>query len=511
MHSPHTNISCSEDNFLAQNRSQFDREQLSRFLALLPRPIELRIVKSKQGILAGYYDDPELLIRDVKFIESNPGTFGAVETCYVTVNQLHEGVLARSANRFRAYVKENELTSDGEVLRRRWLLIDIDAVKPKNVSATDAEHEQALAAAQELMGWLAKQGFPQPILGDSGNGGHLLYHVDLPNDADTRRLSSDFLKVIKGRFDSKTVRIDDTVFNAARVWKLYGTMVRKGEEVGGRKHRLAKIISMPEKLEVLTVERIRGVVGELLPAEGTAEATAQSAQWIEGFLEKHGIAIHSREPYQGGEKWLLEQCPFCGNTDRSAVVTVSAKGALGFRCLHDSCRDRHWQEFRAHFEGKDNDVGHQAPPERRRVYRIKELFQLPPVSWQVDTHLPHGSLCCIYGRYGTGKSFYAVDLALSTASGRPFLGQFKLSAMPVAYIAAEGHIGIAKRMHAWLDYFEVETPENLVVLPERHNLLDTGSLVELKDIMSKSLGQAPKLIICDTLARMFCGGDENST
>jgi archaellum biogenesis ATPase FlaH len=268
---------------------------------------------------------------------------------------------------------------------------------------------------------------------------------------------------------------------------------------------------MPDKLEVLTVERIRAVVGESLPAEGTAEATAQSAQWVEGFLEKHGIAVHRREPYQGGEKWLLEQCPFCGNTDRSAVVTVSAKGALGFRCLHDSCRDRHWQEFRAHFESRDSDVGDQAPPERKRVYRIKELFQLPPVSWQVDRHLPHGSLCCIYGRYGTGKSFYAVDLALSAASGRPFLGQFKLSAMPVAYIAAEGHVGIAKRMHAWLDYFEVETPENLVVLPERHNLLDTGSLVELKDIMSKSLGQAPKLIICDTLARMFCGGDENST
>ena len=142
---------------------------------------------------------------------------------------------------------------------------------------------------------------------------------------------------------------------------------------------------------------------------------------------------------------------------------------------------------------------------------FKELFQLPPVSWQVDRHLPHNSLCCIYGRYGTGKSFYAVDLGLSVASGRPFLGQFKLAQMPVVYIAAEGHIGIAKRIHAWLDFYHLDPPEDFVVLPERHNLLDARSLTELKAIMYESLGKPPKLIICDTLARMFCGGDENST
>ena len=150
-------------------------------------------------------------------------------------------------------------------------------------------------------------------------------------------------------------------------------------------------------------------------------------------------------------------------------------------------------------------------PKRRRAFTVKELFQLPPVSWQVDRHLPHNSLSCIYGRYGTGKSFYAVDLALSAAVGRPFLGQFKLAQMPVAYIAAEGHIGIAKRIHAWLDFFDRDPPDNLVVLPERHNLLNARSLTELTEIVCGSLGQPPKLLICDTLARMFCGGDENST
>ena len=348
----HNNIVGNEAISLAPKPSEFSREQLRRFLALLPRPIELRIVKSKQGVLAGYYDDPELLIRDVEFIENNPGSFGVIETYYVTVNRLHEGVLARSANRFRAYVRDNELTTDSEVLRRCWLLIDCDAVKPKNISATDAEHDQALAATDELMQWLTERGFPQPVFADSGNGGHLLYRVDLPNDDDTRRLFSDFLKALKARFDTGTVKMDDKVVNAARVWKLYGTMVRKGEEVGGRQHRLAKIISMPVTLDVLPVESIRAVIAELSKEQNAEDPgpnqseVARSVEWVEQFINRHDVQVQKHEPYWGGEKWLLEQCPFCDNTDRCAVVTVSSTGAMGFRCQHNACKDKHWHEFR---------------------------------------------------------------------------------------------------------------------------------------------------------------------
>ena len=294
------------------------------------------------------------------FIENNPSTFGVIETYYVTVNPLHDGLLARCANRFRANVKDNELTTDAEVLRRWWLLIDCDAVKPKNISATEAEHAQALAAAQEVRGWLAQKGFPESVLADSGNGAHLLYRVDLPNDDETRHLFSEFLKALKSKFASNTVRIDEKVFNAARVWKLYGTMVRKGEEVGGRKHRLAKIISMPDTLEILPVERIQAIIAELSGSEKNADEDdiARSVDWVGRFLKRHGVKVQNQEPYQGGEKWLLEQCPFCENTDRCAIVTVSATGAMGFRCQHHSCQDKHWREFRAHCEEGDySDVG----------------------------------------------------------------------------------------------------------------------------------------------------------
>ena len=69
------------------------------------------------------------------------------------------------------------------------------------------------------------------MLGDSGNGGHVTFAVDLPNDLETATLLSAFLNRLKARYDDGTVSIDEKVFNAARIWKVYGTWVQKGDEV----------------------------------------------------------------------------------------------------------------------------------------------------------------------------------------------------------------------------------------------------------------------------------------
>jgi hypothetical protein len=39
----------------------------------------------------------------------------------------------------------------------------------------------AIDAASRIAGYLAEQGFPEPIKADSGNGAHLLYRTDLLN------------------------------------------------------------------------------------------------------------------------------------------------------------------------------------------------------------------------------------------------------------------------------------------------------------------------------------------
>jgi hypothetical protein len=86
----------------------------------------------------------------------------------------------------------------------------------------------------------AVQGWPDPIVGNSGNGAHCLYRVELPtSDGD---LVKRCLQGLARRFDDDLVKIDQAVFNPARIWKLYGTVSRKGDSVPERPHRLARIL-----------------------------------------------------------------------------------------------------------------------------------------------------------------------------------------------------------------------------------------------------------------------------
>ena len=52
------------------------------------------------------------------------------------------------------------------------------------------------------------------MLADSGNGGHLVYGLDLPNDDSSRLLVENFLKAVAKRFSDSKVKVDVSVFNA---------------------------------------------------------------------------------------------------------------------------------------------------------------------------------------------------------------------------------------------------------------------------------------------------------
>src|SRR5262249_24094487 len=142
-----------------------------------------------------------------------------------------------------------------------------------------------------------------------------------------------------------------------------GTRVAKGDEVGGRRHRLARLLEVPEHLEVVEARLIEAVAAEAVvkaysfPARPAASPAGGSAPPDKGgmanFLARHGVeVVEDKEwPKAHGWRWLLARCPFCGNADRSAVVSVDGQGTPGFHCHHNSCKDKyHWPDFRKHLE-----------------------------------------------------------------------------------------------------------------------------------------------------------------
>jgi hypothetical protein len=160
---------------------------------------------------------------------------------YFTLNPLKTDLLARRANRYD-WAQEGELATDAAVLTRRWLLIDADPVRDPLVSATDGEKHAALETVRVIRADLAGRGWPAPVLGDSGNGYHLIYPIDLPADDDgmVRRV----LQALAAKYDGPAVHIDQKVFNPARICKIPGTWARKGDSVPQRPHRWAKILEI---------------------------------------------------------------------------------------------------------------------------------------------------------------------------------------------------------------------------------------------------------------------------
>jgi hypothetical protein len=222
---------------------QPDRSEILRALELLAEPsqvVELRLLEvQSQGLrmpvtMSGYFDDFELLADSAcKYGNSAKGV-------YVTLNPVNPALLARASNRLRTAGRNDALTSDADITKRRWLPIDLDPVRPSGISSTDQEHSLAVERAFQVRDAFRRQGWPTPIVGDSGNGAHLLYRVELPTS--DGELVKRCLQALAGRFDDDQVKIDQLVFNPSRIWKLYGTVSRKGDHVADRPHRLARIL-----------------------------------------------------------------------------------------------------------------------------------------------------------------------------------------------------------------------------------------------------------------------------
>ncbi len=220
--------------------AKFNSTEARKALNLLCRQndvVELRMPKTRWGTVSGYFNDMELLIK------ASAEYSGRVPGVYVTLNPLNPQLLARAHNRLECYAKWT--TSDEDILQRRYIGIDVDPVRPAGISSTYEEHNSALTRAREIRDFLTSElGWTGPIFGDSGNGGHLLYRIDLPNDQVSRDLIRRSLEALDFRFSDQKVEVDINVFNAARIWKLYGTLSCKGDNIPERPHRLARIMEV---------------------------------------------------------------------------------------------------------------------------------------------------------------------------------------------------------------------------------------------------------------------------
>ena len=133
-----------------------------------------------------------------------------------------------------------------------------------------------------------------------------------------------------------------------------------------------------------------------------------------------------------------------------------------------------------------------------------------PVQWLIQDLIPVKAFAALYGKPGTFKSFVALYLSASTALGLSVFNKLT-TAGDVVYIAGEGGAGLKRRLDALRKRHSMPEIPNLYFLKSQLNLRSTmEDLVGLLASIKKN-NIKPKLIVIDTLARAFAGGNENTS
>ena len=348
----------------------FNRDEAAAALKKIFKPgdvFEIRALEAQTAIynrphtVSGYFDYDHIdmavgtIEKEIKFARG----------IYYTPNPVEPALLARAANRFRDMGQRDPSTADKDIPRRRWLLIDCDAIRPSGISSSDAEHQAAADKAAEIRDGLASMGFSDPVEIDSGNGAQLMYAVDLPGGIDDT-ICKAILQSLQA-VNSPAVEIDETVFNASRIWRLPGSVNCKGDPIPDRPHRNARIIKFPEELKIVPIELLKKAAGiedekPFDPAEYQQGSSAKLSGInfaeieppqetekfeIETWIRKFCPDAEGPEQWQNGRKWIFPVCPFNpDHRNRSAIITEQASGAIGFTCHHNGCKDKDWKALR---------------------------------------------------------------------------------------------------------------------------------------------------------------------
>jgi hypothetical protein len=149
------------------------------------------------------------------------------------------------------------------------------------------------------------------------------------------------------------------------------------------------------------------------------------------------------------------------------------------------------------------------PKPRIHLIMAQELKD-EPITWLIDQLLPAKGFGALYGKPGSYKSFCALYLASAIANGTDAFAR-STNQGDVVYLAGEGGAGLKRRWDACRQHHNLPDSTPIAFVKAQLNLRSTMEDAEALIQAIKDKGLTPKLLVVDTLARAFAGGNENSS
>lgn len=440
-----------------------DYEETRKAIDLLQAPgevFEVRVIgtSSRKDILSGYFQDADTLFQKLDTIDLRK------RNIYITLGEVREECFSRSqCERFEK--NPAVTTNDNDIIAYRWLFVDLDPDRPTGISSSDEQLRSAEILRDKVYEYLQWLGFPEPVQAMSGNGYHLLYRINIPNNEKGRALIEKCLKNLSALFDNDDVKIDTTNSNPSRICKLHGTLAQKGTSTKKRPHRMSRLLSVPEPLTAVSKRTLQALADEL-PDEPVhingrrGGVNTQSSEFdLLAFMREHGMS-YTEDSNDRAKIYKLDHCPFdASHTNGDAKIFQYGDGAIAFKCHHNSCRQYKWQDVRLKFEpdAYDNDDSHidegyrrhkqqkaeedavkaaikadQPKPKKKRTFRklktaeglMQKNLPEPKVFIGVGDELPllvEGT-CILSAKPKLGKSWLALGMCIAVANGDDFMG-----------------------------------------------------------------------------------------
>ena len=352
-------------------------------IRILPEEVRLQIKNKLEyvgRVVSGYYTDYEKAVQDI-------ADYDGKANVYTTLNPCDPKLIRRAENKLILNAKQT--TNDDEIIRISWLPLDFDPERPSGTASSEEELQAAISKREEVIEEVFSPLKAEVIRAVSGNGAHGLIKLpDYENTVENRGIVERAINYLAETYSDDQVKVDGTVFNPSRIWKLYGMKSTKGDpEATDAPQRRAEIDLPPEIIPFDVIAHLDRIVPKSSRevSQENGKAIPQYDLDVETYLLANGVEFRpSKEATIKGESaqtWRII-CPFDSNHKYDAQVVKWRSGKLGFVCPHDSCKkNKGWQAFKA----KVGDPAAFADSNRKSTRQNPSVFD--STEFSVGSHL----------------------------------------------------------------------------------------------------------------------------
>lgn len=434
------------------NSTLTQAEVIERWLKIWhPLPgevIELRAlhVPDRAQAICHIYASPEELAQAAVQLDR-----AGAKGCYFSLNPLLPSLLGRKTSAHKE-----------DVLARHWLPIDVDPLREAGSNANQLEREAAWQVLLQCRQFLDAAGLAQPVIGDSGNGFHICYPLQLPNDQAAHELLRFTISYLAGLHNSSGAIIDTATFDAPRIWRLYGTRARKGPHSPERPHRWTKLIEGLAWDNLIAQANTRILQDLVFRWQSAAElrrlhasASVAGTPYARAALQQElnalsNAPVGARNNQLNRSAFALGQLIGTHALDRQeveAALTLLARSlGLPDTEAHNTIQSglnsgiAQPRTIPSHQDPLTNGASHTTQPPLPADLVIRASDVVPcTVEWLWPGRIPLGKLTTFAGLGGLGKTFALCDIAARVSAGLPWPDdpQLENPAGQVVFISAE--------------------------------------------------------------------------